>query len=836
MTEIMECRVGLNAYAVQLDDPGAIRQQALGVNSVFTRIHWRAVAVQGIWQGLGPHYVAPEQGLVLAAMTTPVNEAETLSDKSVRVRTALDTFADRLESLRGRRTELAGKISQFYEDKARIDAENAENHLGNDIWDAITGEAERLYHRETALNEQIAALQADKDAAERECANAIGDIWGAPRYSAAGETWVTDEYVYGMNAKGYVALSEAGDAPWGVATMWSSPNLLVKTTMVLEGAGEAVTGTVDFVVSLTGLNGAGQAKAAYSGTGMLLWNGFIATAPVAYLFTSEEERAAARSSLVEVGKGMIGWDTWDTTGYKTAGGLGLDALLTVGTGGAALGARGAVRTAGAAARVGGTTRLASILPGGARLDLRGLAATTKVRINAGLAGVSTSIRGVASRASAALDDVAAALGGPRLAMATPGGGFTPSGRSGTGAGTVHNPTRAAWDAATMPMQRGDSPGGGSTSAVGVLDGPGPGGPSTGGGVHAPDSGPPRGGDGVDPRLGETGDLNGIVRDAPDGGPTHDRYGRQYSFDETGRRHVDGDPDRTYRDANGSLHEQDGGKFASDPNRPNLTDRVVAEHSAVDKPLADSIAKADDYRHLVAERNAARDAHTEALQTRNTLAEAHGIKPGDLRGDQGAKLVQDLVDGGDLTRSEAKRLTDAVLDEKSTLGVLRARSEGLGGEATRALMDARGETVLIDPARTGDLLSAAPRGSQVGKFDAASLRTGEPPTLRLYEAKGGTSSLGQRTIDGVRHQQGSTAYLREIATTDPRVVESLRTYLTRADADPATAAAIRNGTLKVEYDLVRALPGGSVKVSRFKLDLADLRDVPGLSDLLVGSVP
>lgn len=802
-----ECRVGLDPNAVQLDEPGAVRSQALGLSSVFSRIHLRSVTVQGIWHGLGPHYVAPEQGLVLAAMDTPVTESETLQDKGNRVRTALDTFADRLEELRARRAQLVADVDAFYADKARIEAENENNRLHNDIWDAITGEAEDLYHREQALNERIAQLQADKDAAERECANAIGDIWGADHYEAAGETWATDETVYGMTADGYVALSESGDAPWGVVTMWSSGNVLVKATMFFEGAGDSITGSLSFLGDLTGLNGAGRAQAAYSGLGMLAKDAWVAGSPLAYFVTTEEERAAARSSMLEVGKAMIGWDTWDTTGYKTAGGLGLDVLLGIGTGGGALALKGGVRAGSAALRSGVSTRLPSLLPSGGRLNIGGLRSAAMVR----------------------LDNLTMSLGGPRLAMATPGGSPGGGGWSMFGGGGRHqvldNPARDRMREAQIDVENGRGPTtGGGQGGPDTSGGSGHGGPETGGGSGS--GGLDTGGAG-----GHGGGTGPGTPDLPDppSGPTHDAYGRQYVFDDAGRRHLDGDPQGTYRDAGGRLRDERG--WVTDPNRPPESDLVKAVHDPVDAHHASDIAADQAYQDLVGERRALQTEHLDALHRRDQLAGEMGVDPKQLNGKGAEGYIDELVQDGRLTESQAAELTDAVRAEATSLTSLRSTSESLGEEAMREVMARRGEEPLFGP--VGE---PGARGSQVGRFDGGSLSTGEPPTLRLYEAKGGGSGLGSRVVDGGPRQQGTTAYLREILEKDPRVVESLRSYLARADADPGTVSAIRNGTLKVEYDLVRALPGGSVKISRFRLDISELRDLPGLSDLFVDLTP
>lgn len=73
------------------------------------------------------------------------------------------------------------------------------------------------------------------------------------------------------------------------------------------------------------------------------------------------------------------------------------------------------------------------------------------------------------------------------------------------------------------------------------------------------------------------------------------------------------------------------------------------------------------------------------------------------------------------------------------------------------------------------------------------------------------------MDGADVEQGTTAYLRDLLSQDPRVVESLRGYLARPDADPRIAEAIRRGEVQVEYDLVEAKPNGTINETDFVID-------------------
>ena len=108
---------------------------------------------------------------------------------------------------------------------------------------------------------------------------------------------------------------------------------------------------------------------------------------------------------------------------------------------------------------------------------------------------------------------------------------------------------------------------------------------------------------------------------------------------------------------------------------------------------------------------------------------------------------------------------------------------------------------------------------------------DPPSLTVYEAKGGSSPLGERTVDGVRVEQGTAPYLNDVVRRDPRVLDSIREYLTRPDADPAVVQAIRDGSIEVHYDLVRARPDGTVVTERFVLDPSDVDVARWIADSL-----
>ncbi|MGG5259265.1 hypothetical protein [Phycicoccus avicenniae] len=386
------------AGLVQLDDPGAVRASGTEVVAAFRAVRDRSREVRASWLGLVGYYTAPEQGEVLAAMEVPVTEADAAADKAAVVARALSAYGDRLEQLRAQRQALVADMDAFTADRASIDAEDRDNNVLESAWDAITGEQEQLLHRENALNERAAQLLADKEAAERDCANAIGDIWGGEHYEAGGETWAGDTTTYGMTAEAYVAMSRSGDAPWGHPVMWDSDNWLVRTNMLLGGASESVTGAVGFFGDLFGADGSGRAKAGWSGLWQLAQDASRFASPGSAMgsFASDPQGSMEASQrLLTVGKGIVAWDDWDTSGWYAGGSVGLDVITAIGTGGSAAAVKGGIK--GAAA-----TRFARLLEVGAAVDVRAAAAASRVRLGSVLSARLDDFSALGERAASRL--------------------------------------------------------------------------------------------------------------------------------------------------------------------------------------------------------------------------------------------------------------------------------------------------------------------------------------------------------------------------------------------------------------------------------------------------
>ncbi len=227
-------------------------------------------------------------------------------------------------------------------------------------------------------------------------------------------------------------------------------------------------------------------------------------------------------------------------------------------------------------------------------------------------------------------------------------------------------------------------------------------------------------------------------------------------------------------------------------------------------MSDAETAAHDAR--VEQREQALANSHEASGRLHRLMEHLGIDPKELQGSTRAVAEQkigDLIDDGVLTAKQGKSLRNALVNDRISANILRSISERLGDKAAAAIAKIRGEFTLIDSG-----------GAGAGRFDQATIH-GNPPTLKFYEAKGGTSQLGERTVDGVRAQQGSTSYVNDIMKTDPRLGDSLRQFM-EANPDSPITRSLKDGTIRIEYDLVQALPGGQIRVTPFVLDPAALK--------------
>nr|WP_239109752.1 hypothetical protein [Streptomyces anulatus] len=133
--------------------------------------------------------------------------------------------------------------------------------------------------------------------------------------------------------------------------------------------------------------------------------------------------------------------------------------------------------------------------------------------------------------------------------------------------------------------------------------------------------------------------------------------------------------------------------------------------------------------------------------------------------------------------------------KARGNALNKESEKLGMIAARDFGASRGAVPMYE----------GPPGAP-GTFDLAMLKPGPPPSLFITEAKGGSSQLGTRSIEGNAYQQGHSEYLSWMLKNDKGFRQEAATR--------GLLASIEDGTIKIEYHLVMAPGGRKVIVQEF----------------------
>ena len=270
-------------------------------------------------------------------------------------------------------------------------------------------------------------------------------------------------------------------------------------------------------------------------------------------------------------------------------------------------------------------------------------------------------------------------------------------------------------------------------------------------------------------------------------------------------HPASDPEGTVRHADGALRDAETGRYAADPNRPTEHGEVQrAEHGDSHYAVADDPGLHE--KLLDKRRDAAATAHHADEQLREVVAES-GVDPEKLKGpvDEVSENIQRLRNDGVIDRATARRLEDAVTNQRVARQSLIDASRELGEQTTP--MVAGNKHPLIDVEDAG-----------AGRFDYATIG-GDPPSIDFWESKGGNGRLGERTVDGVRVEQGTAAYLLDIARTDPRLAENLQRVLDDPAMPQAVKDAINSGEIQINYKLSQALPDGRIRVTDFVLKLS-----------------
>jgi hypothetical protein len=142
--------------------------------------------IESTWQGLQPHYTAPESETLFAAMGPVAAKGGTILDDVTTVASALDTFADAAQTAKTTLNTLKDEATTF-----------AEEMRGNENWSSNPLD----YAENRRLKLQVNGVWATFQEAERTCANAISAVSGSGNsyVAASGEAPGAGEIVYGLD-------------------------------------------------------------------------------------------------------------------------------------------------------------------------------------------------------------------------------------------------------------------------------------------------------------------------------------------------------------------------------------------------------------------------------------------------------------------------------------------------------------------------------------------------------------------------------------------------------------------------------------------------------------
>ncbi|WP_197371890.1 HPC2 multi-domain protein, partial [Streptomyces clavuligerus] len=250
-----------------------------------------------------------------------------------------------------------------------------------------------------------------------------------------------------------------------------------------------------------------------------------------------------------------------------------------------------------------------------------------------------------------------------------------------------------------------------------------------------------------------------------------------------------------------MKDLEGGKFTKEAAHKKFKELIERSRARREKYVAAEMS--EEKRHTVPEKSGKEMDKIEAERQRlKGLREPENKERTQLAKKMGHNNP-DKVDRAAL--AEQRRLGNAKdvdafekADKKyKELGTeLTGESEKLGMHAAEDFARSKGGV---------DFYKGAP--GKAGTLDLVKLKPGNPPTLIICEAKGGSSTLGTRAIGGQDYQQGRPEYLEWMLKNDKD--------FHKAAEEHGLLQRIKNRELPVEYYLVTASGGRNVTVREFK---------------------
>jgi hypothetical protein len=296
--------------------------------------------VNTTWQGLSAFYHAPESGQLLSATGPVQTAADVVGSDVTAMGVALSTYADEVRPIKAELESLRSRAIAFL---ASIE--------GDDDWNEDGGKVDEHNGLLAAVNAAVAAWMD----AQRRCANTINALYGGIQYVPDNGDGTSEANEFGYS-KELLDGATAGDegVPWGKPEEEDKPwyedavGAVVSfgKGLVVDGLWGAVTGLGDMV----GLGGWDAFAASWTGLGKLA----LSLSPgyrliEATIGTPGPSNAELNQTLIDTGKALIAYDTWDDDPARAAGAtVGNIVTAVVGTKGA-----GAAAKTGTVARVAG---------------------------------------------------------------------------------------------------------------------------------------------------------------------------------------------------------------------------------------------------------------------------------------------------------------------------------------------------------------------------------------------------------------------------------------------------------------------------------------------------
>ncbi|MDL4772402.1 hypothetical protein [Actinomadura xylanilytica] len=810
-----------------------VQAAAKGVRKAGGEVHETGAEVAKTWTGLAPFYKAPEAGTLLAAMGPVKAQGDTVGSQSGTVASALEEFAQEVAKIQQQMVRLQGEVVAFNQDV-----------MGDP--DAMKDDGKR--DRYNSLVNQIKgwgliAFQR----AERDCANKINALTGGPHY-VPGD--FGDDHggrlPPGYQRYGWITVPGNVPLPWGRPI--ETPDPWWQRT--LKGFGGAGWGMVTGTFSLVDVTDPEGLERSWKGLYQLAYG----ASPSTWIegAAGDKEARKALTAWKHLGQELIGWDKAKKGNYAGAAGQAAFNIPTtifsfskLGRGGAAAG-RGVGRAAGAVAPT-----LTGLGNAGAKLvrnvadGINGLRGgkmpqiidpktvrlhlpDTPARNPAGLptvGGLRREIDQIGKPHEPAFNELDRR---PR----PPGDDLPNSAKPGSPADHPKVPAMAGGARPPHEINAGHSPpgskppGGEGTppGPEGHPEGPSqppdphegtPGHPDSNGSENPPphertpedpDTTPPDLYRAEDGKLHRTGDIKDGSYRTPDG-----------------KLHFDGDPPGSHRnDINHRLHGPSGG-FLSDPHASKPYDHLAKpgkSHPHIPTPDA-----ASKIAELIRDRNKFANIRKDI---RADIRKILGISKFGETNYFGIKDIHDLgiekwekkeeqirlriERDPNLSPLEKGRRLDA-LDSLSDLtehyresGVdLNRTSERMGMVGAEDLLRKLGPHTKLTP------LSDAP--GRPGTVDMAAV-SADRSRLTIIEAKGGTSTLGGRLVEGLkRAQQGSPEYLEFILAHDPDLG---RAFGADSHLKDILMKKLQKNELRIDAYLVNVDQTGRVSWSQFDL--------------------